>query len=195
MLENAVTWGRFTVLTHGHLAMVEEIMARWSRLAIGLLDLDTIPKDHDPHRHRVSRAFHEAILRKCDPVRNPFSIAERTAMWEAALDAAGHLDRVTVLPVPVPEYRPERMNELFPPDEYDLVFGDRSDVFDLEKAQELSRLLDRRVRNVDPELVLHASTAKRQVATGDTWASFMPAGALEVFLEIGGPARLPTSDA
>ena len=98
--------------------------------------------------------------------------------------------RTSVAVILIPEFFPDRFNPRYPPEEYDIVFGDTTDDFDVLKANEVRRVLRRRVVNIDPPVVLHASTAKSAVAAGASWSEFIAPGAYDVFMAIDGPARL-----
>jgi nicotinamide mononucleotide adenylyltransferase len=186
----ALTFGRFPIITHGHLAFWREILKKWDNLVLGVLDIDGL-RPFRPDDDAVSLEFYSQIVQKCNARRNPFSADERMRMLNRALAEAGLTHRVRPALVPIPELNAAEINEMFPPNEVDIVTGDLTDPFEQLKIRELERLLDRSIFNVESGFRLHTTEAKEKILQGDEWASFVPPGAYEVFLEIDGPARLP----
>jgi nicotinamide mononucleotide adenylyltransferase len=186
----ALTFGRLTVITHGHLSFWREILTKWDSLVLGVLDIDGL-RSFRPQDDTVSPEFYRQIVEKCGPRRNPFSADERIRMLNGALAVAGLDDRVRPMLVPIPELNVAQINAMFPPAEVDVVTGDLTDPFERQKIRELERLLERPIFNAQSAFRLHATDAKEKIRGGDHWANFIPPGAYEVFLEIDGPARLP----
>jgi nicotinamide mononucleotide adenylyltransferase len=178
------------LLTAGHIALVHAILEEWEALCIGIADLDASIGPVPVRPDHIDQVYFDRLMQKTAPARNPFTVPERVDMWEGAIKAAGLQDRVSTAVILIPEFFPEQFNPRYPADEYDIVFGDTTDDFDVLKANEVRRVLRRRVVNIDPPHVMHASTAKEAVRAGASWGDFVLPGAYEVFEAIDGPSRL-----
>ncbi|MEV8509087.1 hypothetical protein AB0368_30215 [Actinoplanes sp. NPDC051475] len=186
----ALTFGRFPIITHGHLAYWRTILERWDTLVLGMLDVEEI-RPYKPGVDVVSREFYDEIVRKCGPRRNPFTADERRRILRGGLEEAGLQERVRIDLCPIPELHPAVISERYPAADVDIVTGDLTDPFERMKIRELETILGRPIANVQSGFVLHTTDAKHRILGGDKWSTFVPAGAYEVFVEIGGPARLP----
>lgn len=192
-MKTAVFAGRFALLTRAHLATTDAILRRWPRLVVAVLDLDAQP---EPTADLV--AAHPEFYTLCadnrDPIKNPFTAAERVRMWRVALVHAGHGPaRVEVTEALRPECDPDWFNRRFPPERYDLITvapADDCSRFDHIRTSVFREILQREVTEIVPPLIEHTSTIMARIGGGESWAEFLPPGVDRIFHEIDGPARM-----
>ncbi|MEO3822767.1 zeta toxin family protein [Actinomadura sp. B10D3] len=189
--KNAVTFGRYQLVSIAHLDTVRAIAMDWPKVTVGVIDIDAQPSEAlavPPHL--------EDFYRDCDantaPQKNPMTLDERISLWQTALHAAGLQDRVTVQAVPRPELDPKGFNAAFPSDEYDVVFPAPSGKgFDGSRNANFEEILDRDVKAVEPPLEYHTSTIRESYRSGgQTWRRAFAPGTLDTFIAMDGPRRL-----
>lgn len=187
----ATTVGRFQLVTHGHLAAVKTILEHWESLTICLSDpnLEPPPDQRGFSGHRDEEYF-RLTEQNFARAKNPFTSAERVRLWNAALQHAGIQDRVTCRAIPRLSLYPDHFNSLVPPTEFDLVFGNSTERYDVIKIRALPKLLGRPVVLFDLPVMFNASAAKARVAAGEPWSTVLAPGLADVFYELGGPQRM-----
>lgn len=189
---DAVFVGRFALVTRAHLTTVTEILYRWPRLTIAVLDLAADIKP-DPQLVAQFPEFYRLCDANCAAGRNPFTAVERVQLWTSALHAAG-LDSVAHAETTVrPELDPTAFNARFPADRYDLVTVAPTaacDRFDRIRTECFQQILGRRVTEIWPTRVEHTSAILTRVGAGARWGDYLPAGAAQAFHSLDGPTRL-----
>lgn len=187
----AVTFGRYQIVSIAHLDTVRTILRDFPSLEIGVLDLDARPQTSPPIPEHL-RDFYAGCEANTSPAKNPMSVAERAAFWQATISAAGLQDRVTVRVIPRPELDPDGFNRMFPPERVDLVFPTSSgEGFDLIRNASFEEIFGRKVRTVEPPLEYHTSDIRAAYRAGnEAWKNGFAPGGLEAFIAADGPERL-----
>jgi nicotinamide mononucleotide adenylyltransferase len=184
----ALFTGRFQPPSIGHVAMVDAILERWHRLIIGVVD----PNLHSTDSFDQRWLPHMAVTKNgFSPQNFIFSPHEIVRMWRAWIEDEGLKDRVTAKPVP--RIFLNAFSELYPGENYDLVYP--AVLPDDSHAEHLRQrifpeLLRRAVYHVEPRFQLHNSQIKKLVQEGRNWKEFIPRGAYEVFKSIDGALRV-----
>jgi hypothetical protein len=175
----AVTFGRYQVVSIAHLDTVRTILRQWPTVTVGVLDPDLGPGgplDHDAPARWA-------------PERNPLPADVRVAIWRDVLDAAGLADRVRVVRIAGMTPDPAQFNREYPPDRYDMVFpvpeGTR---FDLIRNDLFRSQFGRDVHEVTPSVTYHTSAMRHLARAGDpAWQLGLAPGAARSFAAANGP--------
>lgn len=188
---NAVTFGRYVLITHAHLSTVMTILDEWQFLTIGVLDLSH--QFSQKTNHEWQRFFDICDEKIQSPKSHVFNVEERYRMWEATIQHEQLAQRVQVVPMKRPECVPEEFNHTFPPEKYDLVFPqsqEEHNEFDLLRNQAFPSILKRPIHFVTPPLTLHTTEINQRILLGESWERFIAPGASAVFKEINGIQRM-----
>ena len=188
----AVTFGRYQIVSIAHLDTIRTILLEWPKVEIGILDLRPERPPTPPEIPTHLAEFYADCEANTAPAKNPMSVDERASFWEATLRAAGIGDRVSVRIIARPELEPDRFNQQFPPERFDLVFPRPSgDGFDNVRNASFEEVLAREVHTVDPPLEYHTSDIRAMFRSDDpAWRHGLAPGALDAFLAADGPRRL-----
>ncbi len=188
----ALFTGRFQPPSVAHVATARAILERWQSLVIGVSDPNL-----GVRRELFDRwSTHiDATKDGFSPARYLFESREVIRMWAAWITAAGLAHRVSCDAIPRPIFA--EFSLMFPPEDYDFVVprvqADSTPAERHRKAR-FPELLGREVFEVSPSFVLHNSEIRRLVLEGRSWSEFLPAGTFDVFVEIGGPARIAAAE-
>lgn len=159
--------GRFQPFHRDHLELALHGLSLAARLVVGI----TNP---DPAR----RVAHPSSAHRHLDAANPLAFAQRAALVDAALRAAGvGADRYSILPFPLDE--PARWAQLLPPGTPQLVrvFSD----WEREKVRRFAAAgFPPRVLEGDPAQRVAATEIRRRIGSGEAWEHEVPAGAREL---------------
>lgn len=170
--------GRFQPLHNGQLWLIRHVVEQFGRAVVGIVHSETTgtPTDH-PYR-------------SFQPVHNPFSYWERTVMITDALDEAGLLDQVCIVPLDHPRKGVRRDDPFLPP-EREWIIATVSEhelgkIGDLVRAGEAVHKVD-----VPAEFATHSSSeVKARIATHSDWESLVPAAVRTFVLTSYGVERI-----
>ncbi|WP_423465005.1 hypothetical protein ACO229_11510 [Promicromonospora sp. MS192] len=189
---NAVVFGRYSIVTPGHLAQVRKAQELAETVTVGVLDLSH-QQGLGNELRTVGDEFIEMCDANCSPARNPFTIEEKLQMWAPAVKQAFPDGTVQVESVRRPELYPDEFNHRFPAETVQLLMtapGPTCSEFDRLRRGEFVRRLERSVVEIEPELVVHTTDLIRTASERGEWASLLAPGVLDVFLSLNGPQRL-----
>lgn len=187
---NAVTFGRYNFFTIAHLETIKEILSKWEKLYILIVD-DDLGKTND-----IIEQFEE-FYNLCDYNHNTkkiyFSIEERKKMIEYALEGINVKERVNVIHYCRPEYNIKKFNAEFKMNEFDLVFpysDNEASYYDKIRNNSFENILHRSVSCVYPKLTIHVSQILSECQTRKKINDILPIGTREYFESIDGYSRI-----
>ncbi|MBC1925133.1 hypothetical protein [Listeria innocua] len=164
MKKRAVTFGRFNTFSKGHESFIQSILLKWDTVNIGVIDDGCCTKNYN--KNKLFKNF----IEECDEnYINPLNkLQHRINLMEIALSEKGLLEKCSIKKINRPELYPDNFNELFPVHLYDVVFAiDVDSQFDIKKIGVFELLLNRPIKLVKAELILHTSdiirTGKEQL--------------------------------
>ena len=194
MFSQTVVVGRYTIVSHGHLAQVRKAREISETVTVALLDLEvgcTAPDDET--RYPEGEKFLRLCDINCAPRRNPFTLAERMEMWRAAILTEFDEGTVRAERTLRPELFPAEFNRQFPSATHQLLTTAPSPTcseFDRLRTKEFETRLSRDVVEIEPDFVQHTSDLVRNAKVHSDWQRVVAPGAVGVFMEIDGPRRL-----
>ena len=180
---NAITFGRYNIVTNAHLNTLEKILEKWPTVVIGIVAPTKKKNFHmDP-----SLANFYLECDKNNDKHSDYSIDERIEMWEKTIYAEGISDRVKVVRILRPEYFPAEFNHQFPPSKYQLVFPEtlaEKNKFDTMRNDAFGIILEREVATVKPSLTLHFSDIRKHISDYTDWEKYVPIGCYSVLARL-----------
>ncbi|EOO05592.1 hypothetical protein JDS76_27875 [Bacillus cereus] len=174
MKKQAITFGRYNMLTNAHLSTVSEILTKWDKLTIGVYDFNI---KRPLNLNEKWNEFYSMCDKNCQPESNDLSLESRIKMWEILVKERGLDGRLEIVPIKRVEYDVSNFNTKFPKEKYDLVFPkspQERNSFDLLRNEAFKDILGREIHFVTPSLTLHTSQIKKQICLGDTWGNYLP---------------------
>ncbi|WP_159080779.1 zeta toxin family protein [Nocardia suismassiliense] len=186
----AVTLGRYQLVTAWHMDAIAEMLLTHDHVTIGVIDFDDVPETTFPAPAGLERFYLERQLTSAREL-NPLTASERVAMWNAALVDAGLDTQVAVETIRRPELDPAGFSTRFPKDRFQLVLPDsRSDgEIDSRAHHAYQQILDRVVTTVDPPMEYHGADLREMYLIGNpAWMNLVRGTA--ALLAIDGHRRL-----
>jgi cytidyltransferase-like protein len=162
--------GRFQPFHRDHLELARHGLTLAERLVVGITNPDP-----------AARVAHPASAHRHLDESNPLDYAQRAALVQAALHAAGvPASRYAILPFPLDE--PGAWASLLPPGTPQLVrvFGD----WEREKVRRFAAsAFPPIVLQGDPVTRLSATDIRRDIRAGEPWQTQLPDGARELLAD------------
>lgn len=161
-MNDAVTFGRYSIFTLAHLSTVQEILRYRENLVIGLILSGEKASNYHPDNNL--QMFYD----ECDNnyvMKILLDINIRNEMILNTLEEFNISNRVNVVNINRPEYYPDEFNYLFDTNKYDLFFPQVSSedtCFDIIRNQAFEKILNRKVYVVKPKLTIHLSQIQKQ---------------------------------
>ncbi|MBR2431053.1 adenylyltransferase/cytidyltransferase family protein [bacterium] len=187
---NAITFGRYNFFTVAHLSTVKEILKKWEKLYILIVD-DSLGKTNNCING--CEEFYNLCDKNHKEKKIYFSIEERMEMINLALLEAGIKNRVIVLHYCRPECNIKKFNDDFEKNSYDLVFPcsvDEPNYFDKIRNDSFEKILGRRVFCVFPKITIHVSQILFESPCAEKIKDTLPDGTKNYFEKIGGYKRV-----
>ncbi|RDX01324.1 hypothetical protein [Listeria kieliensis] len=151
MERKAVTFGRFNTFSRGHESFIQSILLEWSKVSIGVIENNPIT---------VEDNLFANFIKECDRnyIKPLNKIQHRMNLMELILDEKNFLENCSIIKINRPELYPEKFNEMFPKNVYDVVFAiDTDSQFDIKKIGIFELLLNRPIKLVKPDKIIHSS--------------------------------------
>lgn len=192
--KTALFLGRFQPVSIAHASMVESILTRYERLIVLVL-FDT--PESPPNDPRWNEYLRDESGKDFSPNKNPFTPVEVKKMWDAYIKFK-KISRRARVRISKRVFFDANFDNKFPKEKFDIVAStpfEKDSNKDLKRSKLFCKLLARPYIFITPPFKLHISTIKQIVSKseGMNWELFIPNGAYQAFLEIGGPKRLERS--
>lgn len=189
-MRKAVTFGRYNILTFGHLSTFISILDDWDNLKILILDNSLEKRDKEVS---IFREFYDLCELNHIKKRNVFTVEERVDMMQAVLHEYHLTNKISIEVAPRPEYNYSSFNKNYPMEEYDLVFPsvENEEVrFDIIRNEAFEKILSRKVFTVNPEITLHLSSVVKEINQHNSIEKYIPKSIVEYLLDVDGINRL-----